>query len=363
MKIAQVAPLFESIPPKMYGGTERIVYWLTQELSARGHEVTLFGTGDSEVDAKLIPICPRGLRLEQAFGLDKLGFHILMFEQVLKHANEFDVVHFHSDYWHLPYLRSLGVPALTTTHSRLDYIPLESIYEANPGVAVNSISNAQRKPIPWLNWQANIYHGLPENQYHLGTGEGKYMLFLGRICPEKRPDRAIEIAKQAKIPLKIAAKVDPADTIYYAEEIKPLLENNEYVEYIGEINDIQKQEIIGNALALIHPVEFPEPFGIAMIEAMACGTPVVGFRTGSIPEVIDEGLTGYVVDNIPDAVKAIQKVGNLSRKQIREVFERRFTSSRMASDYLDVYQRLIDQKQSTKMVGIEHEPAFMSVPK
>jgi len=359
MRIAQVAPLFESIPPKLYGGIERIVYWLTEEMIARGHEVTLFATADSQTTAQLVPICPRGLRLEQELGVDKAGFHYVMLEQVLKRADEFDIAHFHCDYWHLPYLRSINISAITTMHSRLDYKPLSNIYESHPDFNAISISNAQRKPIPWLNWQANIYHGLPERQFALDDGSGKYLLFLGRICPEKRPDRAIEIAKQAKIPLKIAAKVDPADTQYYAQEIKPLL-NNEYIEYIGEINDAEKQEVIGKALALIHPVEFPEPFGIAMIEAMACGTPVVGFRTGSIPEVVDEGITGFVVDNIPEAVKAIDKVASLSRKQVREVFEKRFTASRMAEDYLNVYERLMAREKNSNMRSMVEDSLAIS---
>jgi glycosyltransferase involved in cell wall biosynthesis len=362
MKIAQVAPLFESIPPKTYGGIERIVYWLTEEMIARGHEVTLFATADSQTSANLVPIWPHGLRLEQGIGIDKVGIHHVMLEQVLKRADEFDIAHFHCDYWHLSYLRSMNTTTVTTMHSRLDYKPLSTIYDYHPDFNAISISKAQRKPVPWLNWQANIYHGIPENQLKLDDGSGKYLLFLGRICQEKRPDRAIEIAKQAKIPLKIAAKVDPADTQYYAEVIEPLL-NNEYVEYIGEINDAQKQEVIGKALALIHPVEFPEPFGIAMIEAMACGTPVVGFRTGSIPEVVDENITGFVVDNIPDAVCAINKAALLSRKQVREVFEKRFTASRMAEDYLSVYERLIANSQMKNTHGVETDPAFISSPR
>ncbi len=359
MKIAQVAPLFESIPPKLYGGIERIVHWLTEELIARGHEVTLFASADSQTSAQLVPMCPQGLRLEQTVGVDKVGFHYVMLEQVFKRADEFDIVHFHCDYWHLPYIRAMSTSAVTTMHSRLDYKPLSSIYEYHPDFNAVSISNAQRKPIPWLNWQANIYHGLPENQLALGDGSDKYLLFLGRICPEKRPDRAIEIAKQAKIKLKIAAKVDPYDKHYYAEEIKPLLDS-EYVEYIGEINDDEKQEVIGKALALIHPVEFPEPFGIAMIEAMACGTPVIGFRTGSIPEVVDEGITGFVVDNIPEAVKAIDKVASLSRKQVRAVFEKRFTASRMATDYLNIYERIIAKEQNRNTHSIAQDEIAVS---
>jgi glycosyltransferase involved in cell wall biosynthesis len=340
MKIAQVAPLVESVPPKLYGGTERVVSWITEGLVNRGHEVTLFASGDSITSAKLVPIVPRGLRLEEKFLMDIVGFHFMMFEQVMQCSEQFDVVHFHSDYWHLPYLRLMQTPALTTSHARLDYVPLASIYREVPAFPISSISDAQRKPIPWLNWQGTVYHGLPPELYTFNENPDNYILFLGRLCDEKRPDRAIEIARQAKIPLKIAAKVDPADRAYFKNHIEPML-NGDYVEFLGEVDDKQKQDLIGNALALIHPIEFPEPFGIVMIESMACGTPVVAFRTGSIPEVVDEGVTGFVVDDIVSAVDALKKVHKLDRKQIRAVFERRFTSERMADDYLAIYERII----------------------
>jgi len=340
MKIAQVAPLIESVPPKLYGGTERVVSWITEGLVNRGHDVTLFASGDSTTRAKLVPIVPRGLRLEEKFLLDIVGFHFMMFEQIIQCSEQFDVLHFHSDYWHLPYLRLMQTPALTTSHARLDYVPLAAIYREVPAFPISSISDAQRKPIPWLNWQGTVYHGLPPDLYRLNENPQDYILFLGRLCDEKRPDRAIEIARQAKIPLKIAAKVDPADRSYFQDHIEPMLKGD-YVEFLGEVDDKQKQDLIGNALALVHPVEFPEPFGIVMIESMACGTPVVAFRTGSIPEVVDEGVTGFVVDDIASAAEALKKVQKLSRRRIRSVFERRFTSARMANDYLAIYERLI----------------------
>jgi glycosyltransferase involved in cell wall biosynthesis len=352
MRIAQVAPLHESVPPKTYGGTERILSWLTEGLIKKGHDVTLFASGDSVTRARLISIVPRALRLEPNFMVDKVGYHALMFEQVLKLAASFDIIHFHSDYAHLPYVRLMQTPTLTTTHSRLDYLPLKEIWKENNGFPVVSISQAQRGPIPWLNWQATVHHGMPEEMFTLNEKPGEYVLFLGRICPEKRPDRAIEIARKAGIHLKIAAKVDPVDREYFNKEIKPLLDGP-LVEYIGEVNDSQKQELIGNAIALIHPIEFPEPFGIVMIESLACGTPIVAFRTGSIPEVVDEGVTGFVVDNVDDAVKALQKVKTLDRKRCREVFEKRFSSSRMVDDYLTIYEQVILR---SKISGVVAEP-------
>ncbi len=357
MRIAQVAPLHESVPPKMYGGTERILHWLTEGLIAKGHDVTLFASGDSTTTAKLVPIVPRALRLEAGFMCDKSGYHSLMFERVLKVAADFDVIHFHSDYAHLPYVRMMQTPTVTTHHSRLDYLPLADILKESNGYPAVSISQAQRGPIPWLNWQANIHHGMPQDMFVLNENPSDYILFLGRLCPEKRPDRAIDIAKKAGMKLKIAAKVDPVDREYFKTEIEPLLDES-FVEYVGEVNDSQKQELIGNAYALIHPIEFPEPFGIVMIESLACGTPIVAFRTGSIPEVVDEGLTGFVVDDIPSAVEALHKVKKLDRKVCRQIFEKRFSSSRMVNDYLAVYEQVILR---SKMSGIVNLPETASV--
>jgi glycosyltransferase involved in cell wall biosynthesis len=263
-----------------------------------------------------------------------------MLEEVFKHSQEFDLIHFHFDYWHLPYLRMLKTPSLTTLHARLDYQPLSKILERYVDFPAVSISQAQRKPAPWLNWQETIYHGLPKQLFSINENPSNYILFLGRLCPEKRPDRAIEIAQRAGIPLKIAAKVDPLDRNYFSNVIEPLL-NGPSVEYIGEVNDQQKQQLIGNALALIHPIEFPEPFGLVMIEAMACGTPTVAFRTGSIPEVIDHGVTGFIVDDIESAVAALKNISSLDRRHCRQVFEERFSASRMADEYIKVYEQLI----------------------
>lgn len=341
MRIAQVAPLCESVPPKLYGGTERVVSWLTEGLVEQGHEVTLFASGDSLTNARLVPIVPRALRLEESFLCDQAGFHVLMLERVLELADEFDVIHFHSDYWHLPYAKLMSTPSLTTLHCRMDYVPLVDILSRYPEFPVVSISDAQRKPAPWLNWRGTVHHGLPRGMFHLNENASDYILFLGRLCPEKRPDRAIEIARLAGIPLKIAAKVDPVDRDYFKRVLKPLLDDP-LVEYIGEVNDKQKQELIGSAYALIHPIEFPEPFGIVMIESMACGTPVVAFKTGSIPEVIDEGVTGFVVEDIPSAVQALSKVRSLDRIRCRQVFEARFAAERMTKDYLAIYRQLLE---------------------
>jgi glycosyltransferase involved in cell wall biosynthesis len=341
MRIAQVAPLHECVPPKTYGGTERVVSWLTEEMVRQGHEVTLFATGDSQTSAQLVPIAPRGLRLEEGFMVDKMGFHFLALEKIKQAANDFDIIHFHSDYLHLPYAKAISTKSLATSHSRLDYKPLLDILSHHTDYPLVSISDAQRRPAPWLNWQKTIYHGMPANLLALNEKASDYLLFLGRLCPEKRPDRAIEIARLAGIKLVIAAKVDPVDRDYFETVIKPLL-NDPLVEYIGEINDSQKQDFIGNALALIHPIEFPEPFGLVMIESFACGTPVVAFRTGSIPEVID----GFVVDDIACAVKALDKIGSLSRSSIRHIFDQRFTSQRMVGDYLSIYNQLIEQDEA-----------------
>ena len=351
MRIAQIAPLHESVPPKMYGGTERILSWLTESLVEKGHDVTLFASGDSKTKAKLVPIVPRALRLEGGYMVDKVGYHALMYEKVLKVASDFDIIHFHSDYAHLSYVRLMKTPTLTTTHSRLDYLPLADIWRENSDFPIVSISEAQRRPIPWLNWHGNVHHGMPVDMFSLNEKPSDYILFLGRICPEKRPDRAIEIAKKAGLKLIIAAKVDPVDVEYFHKEIEPLLQDP-LIEFIGEVNDSQKQELIGNALALIHPIEFPEPFGIVMIESLACGTPIVAFRTGSIPEVVDEGITGFVVDDIQSAVEALSKVHTLSRKRCREVFETRFTSSRMVDDYVAIYEKVILHSKMTGVAGL-----------
>jgi glycosyltransferase involved in cell wall biosynthesis len=342
MKIAQVAPLYESVPPKYYGGTERVVSYLTEELVRQGHEVTLFASGDSVTKARLVAPCRRALRLDKHC-LDRLAHHILMLELVLKESPRFDIIHFHIDYLHFPLLRRQGAPYLTTLHGRLDIPDLVPLYQEFSEIPVVSISNAQREPLPWLNWLGTVYHGLPEDLYRFRESPGKYLAFLGRISPEKRVDRAIEIAKRIGMEIKIAAKIDHVDREYFEEIIAPLIKDP-LVEYVGEIGDGEKDEFLGNAYALLFPIDWPEPFGLVMIEAMACGTPVIAYRSGSVPEVIDDGVTGFIVAGVEDATKAAERISTLSRKRCRELFEQRFVASRMAEDYVAIYQRLIDPK-------------------
>lgn len=343
MRIAQVSPLFESVPPKYYGGTERVVSYLTEELVRQGHEVTLFASGDSQTKARLVAACHRSLRLDKNC-VDQMAHHTLMLEQVFREAPTFDVIHFHIDYLHFPLSRRHRVPHVTTLHGRLDIPDLVPLYREFPEMPVVSISHAQREPLPWINWQGTVYHGLPENLYTFREEAGKYLAFLGRIAPEKRVDRAIEIANRIGMPLKIAAKVDKVDRDYFESVVKPLL-RNPLVEYVGEIGEGEKDDFLSNAYALLFPIDWPEPFGLVMIEAMACGTPVIAYRRGSVTEVMEEGVTGFIVQGLEDAVAAVEKVSRLSRKRCREVFERRFTVSRMAQDYLDVYKRLIGKKR------------------
>ena len=348
MRIAQVAPLYESVPPKLYGGTERVVSYLTEELVKMGHEVILFASGDSETKARLVPICPNALRLDKNCK-DYLIWHLYMLEEVFKRAQFFDIIHFHTEYLHLPLAGRHNVPFITTLHGRLDlpeYVPFFKKFENLPFV---SISNAQRKPLSWLNWQATVYHGLPENLYKFYPKKGDYLAFLGRISPEKRPDRAIKIAEKFGMKLKIAAKVDKADEVYFREVIKPMLKSH-WVEFIGEISEKEKNEFLGNAYALLFPIDWPEPFGLVMIEALACGTPVVAWRCGSVPEIIEDGKTGFIVESIEQAVIALDKVKNLDRKSCRESFEKRFTAKRMAEEYVRVYQKITSKEVLLKAV-------------
>lgn len=342
MRIAQVAPLFESVPPKYYGGTERVVSYLTEELVHQGHEVTLFASGDSVTKAHLVPACRRSLRLDKHC-VDQFAHQILMLEHVFQRATEFDIVHFHVDYLHFPLSRRQPITDVTTLHGRLDIPDLVPLYREFRDMPVISISSAQREPLPWANWLATVYHGLPADLYRFHEKPGSYLAFLGRISPEKRVDRAIKIANQVQIPLKIAAKVDPADQQYFDSVIKPLL-HDRLVEFVGEIGKREKNDFLGNAYALLFPIDWPEPFGLVMVEAMACGTPVIAYRDGSVPEVMEEGHTGFIVKGLKDAVKAVRRVPELSRKRCREVFEQRFTAARMAHDYVQVYEQLIQQK-------------------
>jgi glycosyltransferase involved in cell wall biosynthesis len=343
MRIAQVAPLYESVPPKYYGGTERVVSYLSEELVRQGHDVTLFASGDSETKARLVAACPRSLRLDKRCQ-DQMVHHYLMLENVFQHAAKFDIIHFHVDYLHFPLSRRVAVTHVTTLHGRLDLPDLIPLYQEFCDMPVISISNGQREPLPWANWQATVYHGLPADLYRFRPEPGSYLAFLGRISPEKRVDRAIEIAMRVGMPLRMAAKVDRVDKDYFESVIAPLL-RNPLVEFVGEIGDGEKDEFLGNAYALLFPIDWPEPFGLVMIEAMACGTPVIAYRGGAVPEVMEQGHTGFIVHGLENAVEAVRHVAQLSRKRCREVFEQRFTAARMAHDYVEQYERLIVRSQ------------------
>jgi glycosyltransferase involved in cell wall biosynthesis len=348
LRIAQVAPLYESVPPKLYGGTERVVSYLTEELVRQGHDVTLFASGDSVTSGHLIASWPRSLRLDKAC-VDGLAPHLLMLEHVYQLADQFDLIHFHCDYLHFPLSRRHKHPQVTTLHGRLDIRELGPLYREFSDMPVISISNAQRQPLPWANWQGTVYHGLPDGLHTFRSPPGEYLAFLGRISPEKRVDQAIEIARRAGMRLRIAAKVDGADKKYFEREIEPLLaESRAFVEFIGEVGGREKDDFLGNAYALLFPIDWPEPFGLVMIEAMACGTPVIACRRGSVPEVMDDGVTGFVVDSLQEAVRAVQRVATLSRKKCRQVFETRFSARRMAQDYVRIYRRLIEDTASKR---------------
>jgi glycosyltransferase involved in cell wall biosynthesis len=340
MKIAQIAPLMESVPPKLYGGTERIVSYLTEELVAQGHDVTLFASGDSITSANLIPCCKEALRLNPAVR-DPIPYYMIMLDRVRRMASEFDVLHFHIDQFHFPIFRTIARKTLTTLHGRQDLPDLQLLYQAFPQMAVVSISNAQRQPIPFANFAGTVYHGLPQN-LHKPTfnPRGGYLAFLGRISPEKRLDRAIEIARAVGFPLKIAAKVDAVDVEYYESKIKPLLTGND-VQFVGEINETEKTKFLGEASALLFPIDWPEPFGLVMIEAMACGTPVLGFGCGSVREVISEGITGFIVNNVDEAIATVPRLLALDRHRVRRQFDEKFTAAKMAKSYVSLYARSI----------------------
>ena len=343
MKIAQVAPLMEAVPPKLYGGSERVVAFLSDALTALGHEVTLFASGDSTIAGRLAPVWPQALRLDPSIS-DYLAPHMILLEEVGRRAEEFDVIHSHIDYLGYPLLRRVGVPFVTTLHGRLDLPVLQRIYQAFDDVPVVAISDAQRRPVSQANYLATIHHGIPERLLLPGFGAGGYLAFLGRISPEKAPDAAIRIARKAGMPIRIAAKVDQVDRRYFTEIVEPMV-RLPGVEFIGEIGDDKKAEFLGNAAALLFPIAWEEPFGLAMIEAMACGTPVIAFRRASVPEIVDEGVTGFVVDDEDQAAHAAVTVRQLDRARIRRVFEERFTARRMAEDYLNVYRRLIAREE------------------
>ena len=340
MRIAQVAPLVESVPPKLYGGTERVVSFLTEELVRLGHQVTLFASADSRTTATLLPMCPEALRLRGSC-VDQVAMHVMMLERVVARAHEFDVIHFHTSQLHYPVMRRLPhVRHVTTLHGRLDMEELLPLYDEFSDVPVVSISDAQRSPLPDAGWVATVHHGLPPGLFSLCPTSGTYLAFLGRISPEKRVDRAIAIATASGLPLKIAAKVDPVDQTYFDRTIAPLLANP-LVEFIGEISERHKNAFLGQAKALLFPIDWPEPFGLVMIEAMACGLPVIAFPGGSVCEIIDDGVTGFIVDTIEDAVDAVRRLDTIDRRTCRQTFERRFTARRMASQYVDVFRKLI----------------------
>lgn len=340
MKIAQVAPLHESVPPHYYGGTERVVSYLTEELVKQGHDVTLFASGDSRTKATLRPTVSQSLRLGGE-RFNPLIYNTLMLDLVSRHAHEFDVIHYHIDFLHFNISRLLDVPQLTTLHGRLDIMDLIPVFSEFSEMPVVSISNDQRKPLPFVNWIATVYNGVPEETYTLRPEPGKYLAFLGRISPEKRVDRAIEIAIRAGMPLRIAAKVDRVDQEYFENEIKPLL-THPLIEYIGEINEQEKDDFLGNAYALLFPIDWPEPFGLVMIEAMACGTPVIAYQRGSVTEVMSHGKVGFIVNTIEEAVTAVEKIEFIDRCYCRTFFEERFSARCMARNYLRAYEKIID---------------------
>jgi len=340
MRIAQIAPLTEAVPPKLYGGTERVIAWLTEELVALGHDVTLFASGDSHTSARLEAIWPRALRLDTSVR-DPMGLHMAMLEQVRRQSDQFDVLHFHLDYYPFSLFSRQTTPFITTLHGRLDLPEHQPVFTTFSSMPVISISNSQRRPVPQAGWVKTIYHGLPADLLTPKPVRPSYLAFLGRISPEKSVDRAIRIAERCGLPIKIAAKIDRADRDYFEEQIRPLM-SLPFVEYLGEINDAQKPEFLSGAIALLVSIDWPEPFGLVMIEAMACGTPVIAFNRGSVPDIVEDGLTGFIVEDETSAVGAVGQLSTLSRERVRARFEERFTARRMANEYLAVYRQLAE---------------------
>lgn len=362
MRIAQVAPLYESVPPRLYGGTERVVSWLTEEFVRQGHEVTLFASGDSLTNARLVPLCQQALRLDSKC-VDPLAHHIHLIERVMQWKEDFDVIHFHTDYLHFSLCRRADLCHVTTLHGCLNVPDLVPLYREFSDMPVTSISDAQRLPLPWINWQGTVHHGMPENLFRAHLRPGHYLAFLGRVSPEKGVDRAIEIAKRSGIPLKIAAKIDRADRDYFDAHIKPLL-NNRLVEFVGEINDLEKNDFLGNAAALLFPINWSEPFGIVLIEALACGLPVIAFPHGSVPEIIEDGVSGFLVNSVREAAKAADQISRIDRQKCRHAFEARFNVERMAKDYLAIYQRAMKQERKSIVIepkSIALEPKSISL--
>jgi glycosyltransferase involved in cell wall biosynthesis len=348
LRIAIVSPLHESVPPRFYGGTERVVSYLTEELVRMGHDVTLFATADSATSARLQPMARQGLRLDPDCR-DPLAHHVAMVHDVVELADQFDVVHFHLDYVHFPVVRESGLRSLTTMHGRLDIPDLYPLFRRYADMRLVSISDAQRRPMPWASWIGTVHHGLPRGVLDAGPGNGGYLAFLGRISPEKRPDRAIRIARRLGMKLRIAAKIEKVDLAYYESVVKPML-SGPGVEFVGEIGERDKADFLGNAAALLFPIDWPEPFGLVMIEAMACGTPVLAFGCGSVPEVIVPGRNGWIVSCGEDAVSALGRLGDLDRGACRRAFEERFSAERMARDYLRLYRRIAALPRATPTV-------------
>ncbi|MGE4469928.1 MAG: glycosyltransferase family 4 protein [Desulfovibrio sp.] len=342
MKIAQVAPLHESVPPKFYGGTERVVHYLTEELVRKGHEVTLYASGDSRTSARLRPCCDEALRLDPQCQ-NTLVHHVLMIERLLQESRHYDMIHFHVDYIHFPLLRRFDMTALTTFHWRLDlpdFLPFASEYTELP---VSSISLSQQRPLPQMNWVGTVYHGLPRNLLRFNPRPEGYLAFLGRLSPEKGIEEAVQTALRARMPLKIAAKINDFEQDYYDEVLRPLF-RHPLIEFVGEIDEARKNEFLGNASALLFPIKWPEPFGLVMIEALACGTPVIAFPNGSVPEVLRHGVSGWLVDDVDGAVDAVACLGMLSRRRCRAEFEHRFDAGTMADNYLRIYKNLINSR-------------------
>jgi glycosyltransferase involved in cell wall biosynthesis len=343
LRIAQVSPLTEAVPPKLYGGTERVISWLTEELVLMGHDVTLFASGDSITHARLEPMWPKALRLDGSVR-DPNALHMAMIERICQQASNFDIIHFHLDYYPFSLMSRQSVPVVTTLHGRLDLPEHQPMFDTFSSVPVVSISDSQRRPVPQANWVSTVHHGLPKGLLAPQPINPSYLAFLGRISPEKRVDRAIRIAQRCGLPLKIAAKVDRADEDYFNDDIRALVDQP-HVEFIGEISDNQKGDFLSGAIALLVPIDWPEPFGLVMIEAMACGTPVIAYNRGSVSEIIENGVTGFIVEDETSAVGAITNIQKLSRGAIRQQFEKRFTATRMAEDYLSVYRSLAAMKE------------------
>jgi glycosyltransferase involved in cell wall biosynthesis len=354
LRIAQIAPLYESVPPRLYGGTERVVSNLTEELVKLGHEVTLFASGDSLTSARLVSPCSSSLRLN-AKCVDSLPYHFISLDQVARRAENFDLLHFHTDYFHFPLTRHLQLPNITTLHGRLDIPDLQPLYRCFADAPLVSISDAQRIPLPRANWIATVHHGIPAAFYKPRFVRGDYLAFLGRISPEKRPDRAIEIALRSGMKLKIAAKIDRVDQDYFDFKIKPML-GDPLIEFIGEIGDHEKSDFLGKAYAYLFPIDWPEPFGLTMIEAMACGTPTIAFRCGSVPEIISDRVTGFIVDDVQTAVDRVARIPEIERRACRAVFEERFAVERMTADYVSLYRRILGELDEPELLEYETPP-------